>query len=197
MEHEEKVLSPQESLRVIRETIDLAKSSLRESGFHFLLWGWLVAGACIADYYFDAVLHHPKHFLVWLALLVIGVPTAFIYEWRRDKKEQAQRNIVRDWYGRVWLAFGISMFIGIVLMVNAHVSPIPMILVLVGFATFVSGSLLRFPPLIFGAVASWVGAVVCLPLSPQEHLLVQAAVMVLGYLIPGYWLNFKARNRHV
>lgn len=197
MENEEKVLNPQESLRVIRESIDLAKSSLRENGFHFLLWGWLVVLACVGSYYLDVVLHHPRHYLVWIAMTFIGLPVALVYEWRREKKRPTVRNTINDWYGRVWLAFGISLFFVIALAVSARLSPIPFILVLVGFATFVSGSLLRFRPLIFGAVAMWVGAIICLPLSPQEHLLVQAAATVLGYLVPGYWLNRKARVRHV
>jgi hypothetical protein len=73
MENEEKVLNPQESLRIIRESIDLAKSSFRENGFHYLLWGWLVAGACLADYYLDAVMGYPKHYMVWLGMTVVGL----------------------------------------------------------------------------------------------------------------------------
>ena len=69
--------------------------------------------------------------------------------------------------------------------------------VLVGFATFMSGILLRFTPLIFGAVTMWVGAVVCMLLTPDEHVLVQGVATILGYLVPGYWLNHQSRNRHV
>lgn len=197
MENDEKVLNPQESLRVIRETIDLAKNSIRENGFHFLLWGWLVVFACVADYYLDVILHYPQHYLAWLSMTVIGVPAAIIYEWRREKKQPSRSNMIRQWYGRVWMAFGISLFIVIVLTVRAHISPVPYILVLVGFATFVSGTLLRFSPLILGAVAMWVGAVICSVLNYQEHLLVQAVTTVIGYLIPGYLLNVKAKKGHV
>lgn len=194
MENDEKVLNPQESLRIIRESIDLAKSSFRENGFHYLLWGWLVAGACLADYYLDAVMGYPKHYLVWLGMTVVGAPAAVLYEWRRDKKLAPISNPVRDWHGRVWMAFGISLLIVIALSVQARVSPIPFILVLVGFATFVSGSLLRFAPLVLGAVAMWAGAAICLALGYREHLLVQGIATVLGYLIPGYMLNTR---RHV
>ncbi|MCB9315142.1 MAG: hypothetical protein H6574_14320 [Lewinellaceae bacterium] len=197
MENDEKILNPQESLRVIRETIDLAKNSIRENGFHFLLWGWLVVLACIADYYLDVVVQYPNHFLAWIAMAVIGLPTALIYEWRREKKDPSTFNTIRGWYGRVWLAFGISLFLVLVLTVRAQVSPVPYILVLVGFATFISGSLLRFAPLIFGAVVMWVAAIICMMLGYQEHLLVQALATVAGYLVPGYIMSAKARNKHV
>lgn len=197
MEQEEKLLNPQESLRVIRETIDLAKSGLRENGFHFLLWGWLVVAACVGEYYLGVIMRYPYHNLVWVIMTVVGIPAGLIYEWRRDKKEPAMRNIIHDWYGRIWLAFGISLFITIALAAGAHLSPIPFILVLVGFATFVSGSILRFKPLIWGSIAMWAGGAICIPLAPEAHLLVQAIATILGYLIPGYLLNIKARNRHV
>ncbi len=197
MEHEEKVLNPQESLRVIRETIDLAKSHLSENGFHFLLWGWLVTATCLVDYYLAVIARYPGHPLAWISMALIGVPASLMYEWRREKKEPLTANPVREWYGRVWLAFGISLILVTVLSVPAHLSPVPFILVLVGFATFVSGSLLRFRPLLWGSAAAWVGAVVCLYLAPNEHLLVQAAAIVAGYLVPGYWLNIRARSRHV
>jgi hypothetical protein len=82
------------------------------------------------------------------------------------------------------MAFGISLLIVIALSVQARVSPIPFILVLVGFATFVSGSLLRFAPLVLGAMAMWTGAAICLALGYHEHLLVQGIATILGYLIP-------------
>ena len=197
MEHSEKALNPEESLRVIRESIDLAKNNLSENGFQFLLWGWLVVLACTADYYLAVILQHPKHYMAWLLMVVVGMPVSLIYEWRRDKREPGARSLIQDWYGRVWMAFGISLFLVIALVVPAHQSPVPFILVLAGFATFVSGDLLRFRPLQYGALAMWAGAGACLALAPPEHLLVQAAATVLGYLIPGYLLNAKVRQHHV
>lgn len=198
MENEEKVLNPEESLRVIRETIDLAKTGLRDSGFYFLLWGWLVVLACVANYYLLVVagIAPDKASLSWLGMVVIGVPVALIYTRRRDKKQQSP-NLVRHWNGRVWLAFAISLFVSIFVATSSGLSPIPFILILVGFATFVSGTLLRFKPLIFGAVAAWVSAFVCTFLAPEEHLLVEAVAVVLSYLIPGYLLNSQARSRDV
>lgn len=196
MENTEKTLTPQESLRVIRETIDLAKHSFRENGFHFLLWGWLVVVASAGNYYLAEIQHHARPEMAWMVMVVVGLPVAFIYEWVRGKREKTE-NLVRDWYGLVWLGFAISMFITIPTAVRGGLSPIPFILVLVGFATFISGMLLRFTPLFFGAAVMWAGALWCMFLTPTEHLLVQAGTAVLGYLIPGYLLNAQSRRRHV
>jgi FtsH-binding integral membrane protein len=196
MKHDEELLTPQESLRIIRETIDLARHNVRENGFHFLLWGWLVMLACLASY-FLALNDQPRaDTLPWMIMMAIGIPAALIYERRRDKKRQPE-NMVRDWYGLIWLGFGISLFLVIGLSVQARLSPIPFILVLVGFATFMSGILLRFRPLVVGAVVMWAAAAVCLAVPAQAHTLVQGVATGLGYIVPGYLLNRQARARHV
>lgn len=196
MDQEDKVLNPEESLRIIRETIDLAKNGLRQNGFYFLLWGWLVVLTCAVNYYLIAIagMDPEKAGMAWLGMVVIGFPVAMIYKWRRDKAEQAP-NLVRQWHARVWMAFGISLFLSIFLSASNGLSPIPFILVLVGFATYMSGILLRFKPLLYGAGASWLAALVCTFLNPTDQLLCEAVAVVLGYLIPGYLLN--AQSRHV
>lgn len=196
MQYEEKTLNPQESLRVIRETIDLAKHSFRENGFHFLLWGWLVVAASAANYYFAEIQPVPHPELAWMVMVAVGVPAALIYEWRRGKRERIE-NIVHNWYGLIWLGFAISMMLAIPLAVRGGLSPIPFILVLVGFATFMSAVLLRFTPLFIGAAVMWAGALWCMFLTPSQHLLVQAGAAILGYLIPGYLLNVQSRRSHV
>lgn len=192
MEIEEKNLSAQESLRVIRETIDLAKSGFREDGFHFLLWGWLVAIASAADWYFVAIQPDERHSMVWLCMF-IGVPISLIREARRGKREKAQ-NIVRAWYGKIWLGYGISMILVIPIISRLGISPVPVILILTGFATYMSGILLKFQPLLIGAAVFWAGALWCVFLSNPQHLLVESASAVLGYLIPGYLLNSQSKT---
>ena len=196
MEQQEKALNPQESLRIIRETIDLAKSSFHENGFHFLLWGWLVVLCCVAHYYLEVVAQSAHPELAWMAMTAVGVPVALIYEWRRGKRQKVN-NLVRTWHGLIWLGFGISMVIAIPFAVRNGLSPIPVVLVLSGFATFMSGVLLRFRPLLVGAAVIWAGGLACLWLSPVQHLLVQAIVTALGYLVPGYMLHLQSRSSHV
>lgn len=195
MENEEKILNPQESLRIIRETIDVAKKGVRENGFHFLLWGWLVVFASLGEYYLRQT-GGASPYLVWAIMPLIGVPAALIYEWRRDRKHH-ERNLVREWYGLVWVGFAVSLTLSLVLAIRNQVSPVPLVMTLAAFATFMSGLLMRFTPLILGAVVLWAGAAVCLALPMNAHVLVQAAGIALGYLVPGYLLNQKARQPNV
>ena len=196
MEKDEKVLDPQESLRVIRETIDLAKRGVGENGFQFLWWGWLVVIACLTEFYLLVNDYGVKAHLSWIIMPVLGAPVSMIYEWRRDQRQQ-DRNLVRELYGYLWLGFGVSLVLTLVISIVKAVPPVPMVLILAGFATFMSGILIRFRPLMFGGAVLWAGAALCLSTPLQEQSLVEAGAIVLGYLVPGYLLNQRARKTHV
>ncbi|MBL7775927.1 MAG: hypothetical protein JNK89_07975 [Saprospiraceae bacterium] len=183
-------------MRVIRETIDLAKRGVGESGFQFLWWGWLVIGASLAEYYLLSKGYGTRAHLAWMVMPLVGAPVSVFYEWRRDRKSEG-RNIVRAWYGYLWAGFGISLALVLVTSVSSQQAPVPIVLVLAGFATFMSGILIRFRPLVFGGILLWAGSAVCLGVPLREHSLVEACAVLLGYIVPGYLLNRKARESHV
>lgn len=56
-------------------------------------------------------------------------------------------------------------------------------------ATFVSGIIIRFKPLLVGGVIFWVAGTLCFIVSPLDQYLVGGAAMIFGYLIPGYMLS--------
>ena len=55
--NEEKLMTEKESMELITSMINKAKSRFHESGFLYLLWGWVVLICCmvefIAAYFFD------------------------------------------------------------------------------------------------------------------------------------------------
>lgn len=196
MEKDFDTIDPQQSLRIIRDTIDVAKKNVRENGFYFLLWGVLVVGASLADWYLQHIAKIENHGIAWLSMTAIGVPAAIIYGWLRRRDNQTPGNLVNKWYGMIWAAFGISMVIVLPMAGFNRVSPVPFVLVLAGFATFLSGVLLQFLPLRLGGAALWAGALACFWVKPGDHNLVQAIFIVLGYIVPGIYLNRQFHKTH-
>jgi len=192
MDNQESNFDPAESLRIIRETIDVAKASVQENGFHFLLWGWLIVIGGTGHYLLADVYQHPKAHMIWLGVSFSGALIALLYEWRRERKKH-DANVVRNWYGMVWLGFFITMMFSVVWTQKNHLSPTPIIMGIAAFAVFMSGALLKFKPLVYGAIVFWVGAFICLFVKGNQDSLVLAVAAALGYLIPGYLLSKKAR----
>lgn len=188
----EKSLSHEESLSIIQSMIDRAKSKMSQNGFHFLLWGVLVIAASITQY----VLVHQgvgnKSNIVWLIMPAIGIPTAFIYESRRNRSAAAEGYNDKT-YSMVWLGFGITLCLSIFACVRGGISPMPIIMGIVGLATFISGSIYRFRLLIIGGIVFWLGAIAAVYLKGPEQLLINAGATFIGYIIPGIvlWNNYK------
>jgi hypothetical protein len=192
MDIENKPLDPEASLLLIRQTIELAKRKVQENGFHLLLWGVLVVIAGLTDFYHDLKLNQQHGHLAWMVMPLIGVPIAIVYEIRRSKTV-AHRNTVHQWYGYIWLGYGITLPLVIGYAMQSAVSPTPAILAVTGFSIFVSGIILQFRPLVLGAVAIWAGALCCLLVPSIWYSLIVSVSVALGYLIPGYLLH-RSKN---
>jgi hypothetical protein len=69
----------------------------------------------------------------------------------------------------------------------------PMLLVLYGMPTFLSGIILKFKPLIIGGICCWILSVLSAFIPAEYQLLLIAAAVISAWIIPGYLLkaNFK------
>jgi hypothetical protein len=188
----EKELSKEESLKLITDMIGQAKRNYSKSGsFYFLLWGWVVMIANLGHYILSTyqLTEHP--YIVWL----LTFPAAIISAVRGYNEDR--RSIVKSHldslYGLIWLTMFICIIIMVVFVKDLHLILNPLILTLAGAGTFISGSMLRFRPLILGGVALWIASIVAFNTAINEQYLVAAVGIMAGYLIPGYLLK-KAEN---
>ena len=67
----------------------------------------------------------------------------------------------------------------------------PAYLALYGMPTVISGSILRFRPLIVGGVTCWVLSILSPFVAYEYQLLLLAAAVVAGWIIPGYLLRIR------
>lgn len=194
METQEKPMNEKESLQLIQEMILTAKKSVRQNGFFYLLWGWLVILASLTDYFLQRM-EIQYSGLTWLGMMTIGGIVSAIYGSRQERTQQVKTHIdILMKY--LWGAFMISLFIFLFFSLKNNLSPCPPLLVLCGIGTFVSGGALKFKPLVFGGILFWLFAIVCFLLDAQYHLLTYALAIFIGYIIPGYMLkaNFNKSN---
>lgn len=195
MKTNEANLSHEESLALIQSMINTAKNKVTENGFHFLLWGVLVIVASLTQYIWILLGGREETNMVWIGLPVIGAPTGIIYEKMRDKKMEV-RSMLDGVYGYLWLGFGISLGVTIFITSQNNTNPLPYIMMLMGLATFVSGALYKFKPLLVGGIVFWIAAGLSHYLPGHTILLLNAGATFLGYIVPGIllWKNAQTGN---
>lgn len=188
METKNDNLNPQESLELITNMINQVKGNIKNASFYFLLWGWVIAFCNAGMYYFFKYTEYQRYApMVWLLCLPAGI-ISMIYSTQVEKRTGVVTHLDRI---SMWLWIGMAITISPAWifggqtgwMVNA------IVLMPVGMATFLSGIIIRFQPLVYGGITFWIAGVLCYIVGPIEQYLVGAIAMVFGYLIPGYLLK--------
>lgn len=185
-------LSKQESLDLISRMISTAQGNVSQGAFHMLLWGWVVMLLSAAHFILlkFQLVAHPE--IVWL----VTIPTFFVSFYMGYKKgEQARVSTHLDrMYMWVWVAFSATLGVMFFLVMGNWNLLNAIILALAGYATFLSGMLIKFRPMIYGAIGFWLWAIIAYFAGPMYGLLVMSAGICTGYLIPGYLLKMKSNE---
>lgn len=189
MEKNETTLTSKESLEIISEMINRTKMNIRHSAFHLLFWGWLIALLGLSEYVLDRFTGVENPWLVWV-LTVPGVVVSLVYGFNRGSRQSVHSYTERI-YTWIWLAFLVALttlfvFIGASEMMHKVG---PFILLFTAFAVFLSGIVIKFKPLIFGAICIWSFSVVGFFAGPSIAPLAVPAAVITGYLVPGYMLK--------
>ena len=183
----------QKSLLLIEEMINKAKNHYSENGFLYLFWGWLVFGVSLAHYLL-LLIDYPYPFLPWM-LMPMGTIFTIIYI-ARTGSVKAVKTYADEIIGYVWIAFFVALMIVLIFMQRLQLSTYPLVMLLYGVPTFISGGILKHRPLIYGAVSCWALAIISFYQPFNVQLLLLALAVLLAYIIPGYLLKrkFNAHN---
>ena len=193
METKNDNLNPQESLELIANMINQVKGNIGRSSFYFLLWGWVIAICNFGMYLIFKFSSFPQYApYVWILVVPAWIATV-IYANKQQKQKGATTHLaeINKW---LWITMAISIlpvwFFGAKLnwMINA------IVMMPIGSATFLSGIIIRFRPLILGGITFWLAGIACYLVNPTEQILIGGLAVMLGYLIPGYILKNQREN---
>ncbi|MDR1983749.1 MAG: hypothetical protein LBQ28_02855 [Prevotellaceae bacterium] len=205
----------QESLSVINEMIERARNNVQKgSGTFMIFWGYMVAIAALLNIilaYWLASISKPTNlsFHIWWIMTPAWI-VSFILKYRRGKLSIVKTHIDTI-ISAVWTAFGFSILIFLtIIFVLAYSTKQynyfylinPIIMLITGVGEFITAKSCRFRPFLYGAVAMWIGSLACTLaiILVSDKIVMQFSVlaicMILGFVIPGYQLNKKAK-KHV
>jgi len=186
MENEEKLLTGEESLKIITDMINKTKVNISQGSFHLLFWGWLIFFCSLGEYDFASP------WLVWL-LVIPGVFVSLIYGFVKGRKEVVF-TYATSIYIWTWMAFLFASIVLFIVVWENMQFVAPLILTLAAMASFISGIIIKFRPLIIGAITFWIFALVAHFAGPSIAPLAVPAAMLTGYLMPGYILKYRKNH---
>jgi hypothetical protein len=187
----DKNFSPQESLQLIQSMIDKTKDDISKNSFNFLLWGWLIFLAIVGQYLLKVVFLYRHHYIVWL-ITFVATGISIIYS--KKQRRRHVRSYISENMNFLWTGLGISFFVLSFLFWNIAQGwqiSYPFFILLYGLGTFVSGRILKFPPLIIGGIINWILAMIAVKFDFDHQMLFAAAALLTSYIIPGHLLSAK------
>lgn len=192
MENEEQLMTGEESLAIITEMINKTRVSVTQASFHLLLWGWLIFVCSLSEFLLWRFTEWNSSWYVWF-LVVPGVLVSFIYGFSKGKKQRVY-TYATSIYVWTWIAFFIAAVIFFVVFPVETESVGKYMLLMAAIPLFISGAVLKFRPMIWGAVAFWVLALAAHFGGSTVAGLAVPLAMIIGYLLPGYLLRKKGSH---
>ncbi|MCD4723765.1 MAG: hypothetical protein K8R63_02910 [Bacteroidales bacterium] len=190
----EKQFDEKQSLALIGEVVQNARDRIMEDGYWYLLWGYLVLAAAVSNYVLMEFVQWDFAWLPWPVLMTIGgIVSAFSgYRQASAAKHKTFFDTVMIY---LWSAFLIVLLLVLAFTALGQINPLacyPLILIIYGFGTWVSGGILKFMPLIIGGVICWIIAGIAFYYPFNVQLLLLALSIIIAYIIPGHMLKSKA-----
>lgn len=219
--HNDQELSQEESLKIITEMIEKAKSHFHESGSGAILWGSVI-GFCGIISFLQLYFHFSIGFDIWLLTAVAILPQLYIvWKNRRMRTVQTYHEAAMN---AVWSTFAIILFCLILylnivtgitkqLLLDEHqalfikntisgetkeINPfVPssnsLFLLVYAFPTLATGFIRKFKPMLLGGLLCLLCFIASLFLNTTYDFLLLAIAAVFSWLIPGLIL----RNRYI
>ena len=187
---DKEILKPEDSLKIIEQMIQRTKGNLHDSSFYFLLWGWIILTINVGQIILDLI-NYDKPYFIWF-LIIPGIIATWIYGIRNGKKTKATSHLDNINF-MIWMAFLACYFTVIIFMKDFNYNVAPLIFILAGNATFLTGIVIKFKPLIWGGFVFLAGVFAYFLLPIEYFKFISPIAIIFGYLIPGYLL--KSQNK--
>jgi uncharacterized protein with PQ loop repeat len=208
---QEKKLSEQESLALITQMISRAKEAYYSTGLDAIMWGCVIA-ICSLVRLSEIHFGYKLPFDIYLLTVVAVIPQIFIVI--KEKKERKAKTYDDAFIGYLWLSFGISIFLLILICNNVFnewgawtdkyqaatgqsTSPgfyefvAPLFLMLYGMPTFVTGAACKFKPMLWGGIFCWLCSIATIYTSIKLDLILTASAAIIAWLIPGILIKIE------
>ena len=193
----------EQSLRVIKDMIQVSRKKMQNDGILFIVWGWTqfilsfflnyLTGTLVTTHHIMAIVRPLR---IILPLFAIGFTLYYILK---------QREKVKTYIGISLRYIWVSMFICMVFVnliqfnvlqkINFELQH-PIFMVLIAFAITITGVVIRYRMIIAGGVLFGILGLLASYFTLETQLLIEAMGWLVAFIIPGHLLYAK-RKEHV
>jgi hypothetical protein len=162
----------------------------------YLLWGWLIFICCIVQFIAVSVFDYSYGYYIWFSTWILLIYQIFFLA--KKRKVRKVKTYTGEINAAVWLVFFISLILVIFIgnFTQKYEIIYPILLILYGMPTFLSGVILKFKPLITGGICCWICSILSVFITLEYQLLIIATAVVAAWLIPGYLLRKKYKKEN-
>ncbi len=188
---EDQPLTDKESLLLISSMISQAKNYYYESGLGALLWGFTNFICFVLAYLQETIswfkLPFNPFYLIFITFLL-----QFYFD-RKEKKYKQTVTFKNEACKYVWLTFGISVLILTIAGGFADIGYVvlPLLLLLFGIPTFLTGCITKFTPFVIGGIVCWIFCIIAFFYKSNLTYLLVAAGAGVAWIIPGFILRAR------
>lgn len=191
----EKELQPEESLQIIQKMIKASQQQFADKGIYMIIWAIVLILAALINYFLITSNLEMETINQWIIITWISFPVlagiiSLIVGFRQSQKRGVETHIGKI-LKLMWIGFGIALFFTILFSVTNGNSPIPFILILTAFATYIFALGIMYLPFMMGSACILILGAACFWFPYETQLLAFVLAIFLGYLIPGIMLSKK------
>ncbi len=191
---------PMQDLAYIRRVLDATRDATRLSGNHYFLWGALIgAGLLLTWLVLEDWLPWSPASIAWIWAVLISIGwggTGWLLR-REHQRAVAVGHAARQ-MGLVWAGFGVTALL--LYFVGSVFGPVPpqslsgLMALSMGLAVWAVGLIAGIGWFRNLALPWWLGGALMLAWPGPHTVLALAAMLLLLFALPGWWLGRGARS---
>jgi len=188
----------QHELSIIKKMIEKTRQETAESGYLFIFIGIFSAIATFVIGMLEIYKLNQFTLPVMIIMLIVNGIIGYIVA-SKDAKVEKVKTYPKTIFFNLWIVCGITAIMITFLFPFLKVYPfraVPVLIPLImGIAVFTTGTIYELRFIQWYSITWWVGACILVLTKSPFRFIIMIAIIVLGWVIPGFILNKQYRNR--
>ncbi|MBE0650112.1 MAG: hypothetical protein IH595_04645 [Bacteroidales bacterium] len=185
-------LTPEKSFDLINQVISNARNRIEENGFIYAFWGLLSTATALGQFFLLKNGYFNINYYPYFIMPLGAIYTGFYFY----KKKGGEQNQIGKIIGISWSAIVLNVFIlSFLLAGTMKENLIPILLVLLGIGTIISGGATKTRLILFSGIILNLAGLLCFNVTWIYQSLLLGITCAIAILVPGIILMAGQKNK--